>query len=220
MACAWQLEVDPYRCSVLEKHWPGVPRYGDITTVGEMPYVDLIAGGFPCVTTSQAGLKTGDDDERWLWPEMERVIRQVRPPLVLVENPPGILVRGGPEVLGDLAALGYDAEWETIPASAVGADHVRDRVWVVAYTDSGRREVFGESQLEHFVGEARRFTHGRRRVWRLENTEGLSSHWETEPDVGRVATRFPGRVARLTSLGNAAVPQVVEWIGRRILALT
>jgi DNA (cytosine-5)-methyltransferase 1 len=135
----WQVEWDPYCQHVLAHHWPDVPRYGDITRVdwSAVEPVDLIAGGFPCQPVSIAGKMGAQDDSRWLWPEFARCIRELRPRYVLVENVRNLLaVNGGRafgEVLGDLAALGYDAEWDCIPASAVGAPHQRDRVWIVAH---------------------------------------------------------------------------------------
>src|SRR5437868_15209237 len=100
----------------------------------ELQPVDLIAGGFPCQPVSLAGRRRGSADERWLWPEFARLIRVLRPRYVLVENVPGLLVGGGmAEVLGDLAALGFDAEWDCISAAHVGAPHLRYRVFIVAH---------------------------------------------------------------------------------------
>ncbi len=137
--CRWQVEWDEWCQRVLAKHWPDVPRYGDIATVdwSGVERVDLLAGGFPCQPVSAAGKRKAQADERWLWPEFLRAIRALRPRLVLVENVTNLLaIDGGSafgEVVGDLAASGYDAEWDCIPASAVGALHERDRVWIVAY---------------------------------------------------------------------------------------
>jgi DNA-cytosine methyltransferase len=104
---------------------------------GCLPQVDLLAGGFPCQPFSNAGKRRGVEDERWLWPEFARLIGELRPRYVLVENVPGLLARHGGmgRVLGDLATLGYDAEWDSIPAAAVGAPHLRYRVWIVAYAN-------------------------------------------------------------------------------------
>jgi DNA (cytosine-5)-methyltransferase 1 len=139
----WQVEYEPYCQRVLAKHWPDVPRYGDIHDVDwtTVEPVDLIAGGFPCQPFSNAGKRLGKDDVRWLWPEFARAVGELRPRYVLVENVPGLLAGHGGmgAVLGDLAALGYDAEWDSIPASAVGAPHLRYRVWIVAYARNGGR---------------------------------------------------------------------------------
>jgi DNA (cytosine-5)-methyltransferase 1 len=97
-------------------------------------YVDVLCGGFPCQDISNAGKRTGIDGERsGLWSEYARVIGELRPRYVIVENVAALLGRGIERVLGDLAALGFDAEWHCIPASAVGAPHRRDRVWIIAY---------------------------------------------------------------------------------------
>jgi len=205
MSVAWQVENDPYCQRVLAKHWPAVRRYRDVRelTGYELESVDLIAGGFPCQPVSVAGKRLAQADTRWLWPEFIRLIRVVRPRYVFVENVPGLLVRGMGDVLGDLAASGYDAEWDCIPAAAVGAHHRRNRVWIVAYTATKRLEgrLFSEASrnsLAQFASE--------------------SGRWPVEPDVGRVAHGVSARVDRLKGLGNACVPQVVEWIGRMILA--
>jgi DNA (cytosine-5)-methyltransferase 1 len=142
MRSVWQCEIDPYCQRVLEKHWPDVLRVPDIRDVGAgtVPYVDVICGGFPCQDISVAGRGAGIDGERsGLWSEYARVIRELRPRYVVVENVAALLARGLDRVLGDLAALGYDAEWDCIPASAVGAPHRRDRLWLVAYPGGARR---------------------------------------------------------------------------------
>jgi DNA (cytosine-5)-methyltransferase 1 len=142
MQVKWQVENNPYCIRVLEKHWPSIKRYGDIKQVdwSQVEPVDLICGGFPCQPVSVAGARKGDKDERWLWPEFLRAIREVRPKYALVENVPGLLstddgrlARG---VFGDLAEIGYDAEWNIVSAADVGAPHRRQRIFIVAYTKS------------------------------------------------------------------------------------
>ncbi|HUW16456.1 MAG TPA: DNA (cytosine-5-)-methyltransferase [Actinomycetes bacterium] len=180
--------------------------------------VDLIAGGFPCQPWSMAGKRQGTEDDRWLWPEFERTIRELRPRYVLVENVPGLLAgRGGMgAVLGGLAALGYDAEWDCIPASAVGAPHRRDRVWIVAHTDAGRRDGRsgeqrpgrrgrpgdgGSSDVAHPLGKRGRGGHdGREHAADADapgqgvGPGGDGEWWAVEPDVGRVAHGVPARL--------------------------
>ena len=113
--------------------WPQQCRAGCLLPV------DLICGGFPCQPVSHAGKRQGDADARWLWPEFIRIIREVRPRWVLAENVPGLLSIDAGRLFGtvlrDLAESGYDAEWDCIPAAALGAPHIRDRVFLVAYTD-------------------------------------------------------------------------------------
>lgn len=129
----WQVEIDPFCRRVLAKHWPDVPRFADVRTLTgtELERVDLVAGGFPCQPVSQAGKRLAQGDPRWLWPEFLRIVRALRPTVVLVENVPGLLIRGIGDVLGNLAASGYDAEWDGVPAAAVGAPHLRWRLFIV-----------------------------------------------------------------------------------------
>jgi DNA (cytosine-5)-methyltransferase 1 len=256
--CRWQVEIDPFCQRVLAKHWPNVQRYGDIRALDleRIECVDLICGGFPCQPVSVAGKRLAQDDPRWLWPEFARVIRALRPRLVLVENVPGLLVRGLGDVLGDLAALGYDAEWECISAADVGAPHLRNRVWIIgteqsgalADASSGRRvateqalrttrrdasghggadvadadsrgcEVGGFAESAGIAGAHGRESHGCGEVREQRDAPfRADAWWRTEPDVGRVAHGVPARVDRLRGLGNAVVPQVAEWIGRRLM---
>ncbi|MHC4278507.1 MAG: DNA cytosine methyltransferase, partial [Planctomycetota bacterium] len=127
MECVWQVENDPYATRVLDKHWPDVRRYGDIKKINweEVERPTLVCGGFPCQPVSIAGRQLGAADERWLWPEFERCLCDVRPRYVLIENVPGLLTNGGSGVIEDLAYHGYDAEWDLIPAATVGAPHLR-----------------------------------------------------------------------------------------------
>lgn len=134
----WLCERDPWRRTILEQRWPGVPVYPDVRELGAgAEPVVLLAGGFPCKGASTAGLRNGfDHAETVLWREMARAIGELRPRYVLVENVANILaLHDGAvwgEVLGDLAALGYDTVWDCLPAAAVGAPHLRDRVFAVA----------------------------------------------------------------------------------------
>jgi DNA (cytosine-5)-methyltransferase 1 len=221
-----------------------------------VPYVDVLCGGFPCQDISVAGRGEGIDGERsGLWAEYARLIRDLRPRYVIVENVAALLARGMERVLGDLAACGYDAEWDCIPASAVGAPHRRDRVWLVAYAQRG-----GRTGRPHLVGRDDPAGHPSirgegpgdaagghsptgvgvvadangspgsaagsageavSRPGTLERSGrrggGSGDCWAVEPDVGRVAHGIPARVERLRALGNALVPQIAEWLGRRIL---
>jgi DNA (cytosine-5)-methyltransferase 1 len=216
----WQVEYEPFCQRVLAKHWPDVQRYGDIHHVdwSGVERVDLVAGGFPCQPVSRAGHRKAQDDARWLWPEFHRAIRTLRPRYVLVENVTNLLgVNGGSafgDVLGDLAASGYDAEWDCIPAASFGALHERDRVWIVARSvadaNSPRQSRFQGRSAHGFLD----WIAG---TGRDGGDCGGNPRWGTEPDVGRVAYGLPARVDRLRSLGNAVVPQVVEFIGQRLL---
>jgi DNA (cytosine-5)-methyltransferase 1 len=152
MTVIWQSEYDPYASSVLADHWPDVPNLGDITTIDwttvEPP--DLICGGYPCQPFSLAGVRQGEADPRHLWPHFADAVRHLRPRWALLENVPGHLSLGFGRVLGDLADLGYDTEWDCIPAAAVGAPHLRYRIFVVAHSDAvgldGRTRSLGSGR--------------------------------------------------------------------------
>jgi DNA (cytosine-5)-methyltransferase 1 len=289
MRTRWFCEQDEFCQAVLAKHWPGVPCYPDVTRLRgpDIGAVDVLCGGFPCQDLSYAGAGAGLTGARsGLWSEYARLIGELRPRYVIVENVAALLARGLGTVLSDLAALGYDAEWDCIPASAVGAPHRRDRLWIVAYpardlpagaTSTGaereRTRTGGQSNgawapgdthsdahnagrclvAEHDGGSdelggrtSGRHTDGLRdevadaagvgyeRPWASRNgwsgstngSRGIGGEpscarppnwWAVEPDVGRVAHGVPARVDRLRALGNALVPQIAEWIGRRIL---
>lgn len=136
---SWQAEKDPYARAVLAKHWPQVHRYQDVRDVDEhAPPCDLVCGGFPCQDLSIAGKRVGLDGARsGLWSEFVRVIRVLRPRIVVVENVPELLAHLG-RVLGPLAALGYDATWDVFSAAEVGAPHLRERLFILAHANGDR----------------------------------------------------------------------------------
>ena len=140
MTVKWQSEIDPFACKVLKKHWPNIPNLGNIKTVdwSNVEPVDLIAGGYPCQPFSTAGKRQGENDPRHLWPYFRDAISAIRPRFALLENVRGHLTMGGTTVIGDLAQIGYDCEWQVVSAASVGALHRRDRIIIVAYpNDSG-----------------------------------------------------------------------------------
>ena len=198
----WQSEIDPYACRVLAKHWPDVPNLGDIKTIdwSTVEHVDLICGGYPCPSFSQAarGRNVAPD----LWPHMRNAIAALRPRLVLLENVAAHLGRGFPAVLADLDALRFDAEWTTLTACAFGASHTRRRLFAVAYPHGSRQPVFPVDA----------------EVAGLRPPADNRGHWGLPAaDDVRADDGVPDRVDRLRALGNAVVPQVAEWVGRRIL---
>jgi DNA (cytosine-5)-methyltransferase 1 len=154
-------EIEPYPRKVLAKHWPEVPCYHDVRELtaerlaADGIGVDVICGGFPCQDISVAGAGAGLAGERsGLWSEFSRLIGELRPRYAIVENVSALLSRGLADVLGDLAALRYDAEWHCIPASAVGAPHRRDRVWIIAHPISCElRHESGRRNGARWVGE-------------------------------------------------------------------
>lgn len=221
-----QVEIADYPTRVLERHWPDVPRIRDIHDYHghEFGRVDLLTGGYPCQPFSLAGRRDGEADPRHLWPQVLRAIRVLRPNYSLLENVPGHLSRGFGTVLGDLAEIGHGAEWDCVPARSVGAPHSgygRERIWIVAYPDSGGRD--GAGVPRQTLGETLSgSTWGGGVESRLPDP--ASGYWEVEPDVGRVVDGVsPGmdraeRKERLIALGNAIVPQVATPILQRIVA--
>jgi DNA (cytosine-5)-methyltransferase 1 len=150
-------EIEPYCQAVLRKHWPNVPIFPDVTKLvaADVGSPDVICGGFPCQDVSLAGKQAGIDGKRsGLWREFARLIGEIRPRYAIVENVPGLLSDGMGHVLGDLAALGFDAEWHCVPAAAVGAPHRRDRVWIVSYPRSNKRGC-RQHQQENSLDEER-----------------------------------------------------------------
>lgn len=163
---SWQAEIDQFCQKVLSKHFPEAKRYGDIRTVGaaNLDPVDVICGGFPCQDISIAGKGAGLAGERsGLWFEMHRIISELRPKYVVVENVRRLLTLGLDRVLGTLAEIGYDAEWEIISAGDIGAPHRRERLWVVAYSDEIRRFHVGNTRGEEIISDENRIVEGEER---------------------------------------------------------
>jgi DNA (cytosine-5)-methyltransferase 1 len=188
MVCRWQSEIDPYACQVLAKHWPDIPNLGDIRDIDwtTVERADVVAGGYPCQPFSYAGGRAGADDPRHLWPLFADCLRVVRPRYALLENVSGHLSLGFGRVLGDLAEIGYDAEWDCIPAAAVGAPHLRDRVFVIA-----TRRTPMDTNSE---GQPRQPEHGSTRSWPSPMADANysrsidrrpESDWRAEPRSGR-----------------------------------
>ena len=148
MRVIWQSEIDPYACKVLAKHWPEVVNHGNIKEINwqEVERPDIICGGYPCQPFSTAGKRRGEEDPRHLWPWVREAISQLRPRYAILENVRGHLSMGGLSVIGELASIGYDAEWRVVSAASVGANHRRDRVIIVAYPKGKRCETGGQSK--------------------------------------------------------------------------
>jgi DNA (cytosine-5)-methyltransferase 1 len=245
-------EIEEYPRRVLAKHWPGVPIYDDVRTLTADTLrrdgigVDVICGGFPCQDISSAGLRKGLEGERsGLWREYARLISELRPQFVIVENVADLLHRGLGAVLGDLAAVGYDAEWHCIPTCGLGADHIRDRVWIIAYPDSAgaqKPKQRGRKQRPPKMGKDAAIDHananrsglpGRVQARTLREDARAISPWiglafgaapafpglngAGSPVLGRGENGIPHRVDRVRAIGNAVVPQIPELIGRAIL---
>lgn len=219
-------EIEEFPRKVLAKHWPEVPQYEDVRQLtGDILKrdgisVDVITGGFPCQDISVAGKQAGinENTRSGLWSEIVRLIGDIRPKYVILENVSNLL--NGPSeqpgqwfgrVLSDLAKCGYDAEWENIPASTLGASHRRERVWIVAHPCCEGRERC-EQETTSICGQPRATstfcgdgilheTSERLRANTIRNFDGL-----------------PRGVDRIKGLGNAVVPQIPELIGNAILA--
>jgi len=238
--CIGAVEIEPYAQQVLlarqrDGILPEFPIFSDIRTFDARPYagrVDIVAGGFPCQDISIAGKGAGLDGERsGLWGEMARVIREVRPGYVLVENSPALTARGLGRVLGDLAEMGFDAQWGVVSAADVGAPHLRERIWIVAYAQCDASVERSQlSVLRRRAQQAEQVGLGRRGIT-LPHTSGErhgaqeeqvrprrhgalnGGWWASEPGMGRVADGMANRVDRLRALGNGQVSRVaaVAW---------
>ena len=199
------VEWEPYPASVLcarqnDGFLPPFPIWDDVQTFDGRLWrgiVDVVSGGFPCQDISAAGRGAGIDGERsGMWREMARIIREVRPRFVFVENSPMLTSRGLGVVLGDLASMGFNARWGVLGAADVGANHQRDRIWIVAkqrnvdYTNSAQCQ--GNQCAE--------------RIQQKHPNFGSASWWETEPSMGRMVDDVPARVDRLKAIGNGQVP--------------
>jgi DNA (cytosine-5)-methyltransferase 1 len=220
----WQVERDPYCRQVLEKHWPETMRHEDVNAVGpaNLEPVQLICGGFPCQDVSSAGARKGlAGDRSGLWYQFDRVVRELAPEWVIVENVASGATLWLDAVVCDLEQSGYACLPIPLSAFDVGAPHLRRRIFVVGHADSNREpivpehdETSGLPSVGHSVREGLARASGaelRGKPRREEPTAG--GWWETEPALGRVANGVPNRVDRLRALGNAVVPQCAEVIG-------
>ena len=212
-----QCEWADYPTKVLEKHWPDIPRWRDIRTLtGESFYertglhtVDIISGGFPCQPFSVAGKRRGKEDDRYLWPEMLRVIEELRPSWVVGENVAGIVRMALDNVLSDLESQGYTARTFVLPAAGVGAMHRRYRTAIVAYTDCirverrGKKQILGEPCIP-FRQISKPFQEAER---------GYDTY---QSRLCRSLYGISQGVDRVRALGNAVVPQQFYPIFRGI----
>ncbi|WP_181170986.1 DNA (cytosine-5-)-methyltransferase [Mesorhizobium sp. B2-1-3] len=240
-------EINPERRADIRSIWPGVPIFEDVRTIraADLGRIDVITGGFPCQDISVAGRRTGISGERTgLFSEIIRLARELRPYVIILENSADLLTGDGGawarHVFGELAALGYDIEWHVIPASGLGAPHVRERVWIVATDASsefqeerrhklylGRRGTrsgeaaavvahhYRERELQSgwvFTDERGGVVHDPEQAWPEVWHEKLSSLRSMDDGVpAGLATAAAHR------FGNTVVPQIPEIIGRAIL---
>jgi len=233
------VEWEPYPASVLVARQndgllPAFPIWDDVQTFDGKPWrgiVDVVSGGFPCQDISSAGKGAGIDGERsGMWREMARIIHEVRPRFAFVENSPMLTSRGLGTVLGDLSSMGFNARWGVLGAADVGANHQRDRIWIVARNISYPKELlcdgsnnnsrislerkeeseFGNNSRSENVPNANVPQQQRGGVpigVQQKYSFGCDSRWwEVEPNVGRVANGMDARVDRLKAIGNGQVP--------------
>ena len=247
-------EIDKYCRLVLKKHWKDTKVYPDVREITRQQYEqdgcelpEVITGGFPCQPFSVAGRQKGTGDNRYLWPEMFRVIKEFKPRWIIAENVRGIInIQHGmvfERVHADLESQGYETQTFIIPAAGVGAPHRRDRVWIVANSrrtirgqqSSRNKESIGSgtsqetkrsadsdtaarpSEREKIMADSKRVYVQGQQDRPRQEQSRRSGWWDIEPDVGRVADGVQGRIHRLKGLGNSIVPQIAEEIGRAIL---
>lgn len=208
----FQCEIDPFCQKVLQKNFPNVYRHSDIHSFDGKKWrgVDVVSGGFPCQPYSTAGSRKGNDDDRALWPEMFRVVREIAPRWVVGENVAGLISMDGGRVLDgiftDLESIGYSVEAFVIPAIGVGAPHRRKRIWIVAYSEKvDDRRNAGEVPKEN----------GRQKwnnVPKFGGTNQVPS-WDEHyigaaPKLCRMDDGIPDRMDRIEALGNAIIPGI------------
>ncbi len=227
MECVAQVEIDEFCQKVLTKHWPSVPKFKDVRDVGNhnLPPAELICGGFPCQDVSLAGLRKGLEGERsTLWSEFYRIVCEIQPRWIVIENVLGLLSSDDGEfftkILRDISEIGFNAEWQVIPASAFGAFHKRDRVLIVAYAESVRLSkvsVFGKHSEKSSIEKPNEWEF-------FQSIPGgayqIDERWKERQDrVCRNDDGVPGQLDeyRIKSLGNAVVPQVAEFIGNSVM---
>lgn len=203
-----QCEWADYPTRVLERHWPGVPRWRDIRTLTKESFyertglrtVDLVSGGFPCQPFSKAGQRRGQKDDRYLWPEMLRVIEELRPSWVIGENVANILNLALDDVLSDLESKGYSTRrlWFQLAASAL---HTND-------TDTQSWPTPTAMDAAGLAGHLRKDATSTRSMLLSQKVKCLAGggHWKPEPGVGRVADGVPRWMDRVRCLGNAVCP--------------
>jgi DNA (cytosine-5)-methyltransferase 1 len=240
----WQVEREPFCQNLLKQHFPKTKLFDDVTKVGknELQPVSIISGGFPCQPFSHAGKRKGKTDNRYLWPDMFRVIKELQPNYIIGENVPGIITLALDEVLTSLESEGYHNETFVLPACGIGAWHKRDRVWIISYkkdrfnTNSRKQQnaywqtveekvelLSNTSRIGHEESGAfgKPFDPKKTPTWETAQPfDGcIPNIWQSEPNVGRVAHGIPKRVDRIKGLGNSIVPQMAYIIFQSILQI-
>lgn len=204
-------EIEEYPRNVLlarqqDGHLPEFPIWDDVCTLDGKPWrglVDIVAGGFPCQDISSAGKGAGIKGERsGLWSEMSRIISEIRPKFVFVENSPMLTIRGLGIVLGDLAEMGYDSKWGVIGANSAGARHKRERIWIVGHAT-------GENVEESVLVESKKTTRESGRIASYAAEKIRASRWKAdEPSMVGTSHDYATWVDRSKAIGNGQVPIV------------
>jgi DNA (cytosine-5)-methyltransferase 1 len=212
------VEWEEYPASILcarqnDKILPTFPIWDDVQTFDGKPWrgiVDVVSGGFPCQDISAAGKGAGLDGERsGMWKQMARIICEVRPKYVYVENSPILTSRGLGVVLADLAKMGFNAEWGVLGASAVGGNHKRERIWIMAY--SSYLGLCSKKAVKRVERNKRLAISSLDTQW--WKREPRETSIEVERTLGGVDDGLASRVDRLKAIGNGQVPRVaaISW---------
>lgn len=205
----WSCEIQEFQRRILKKNFPNTKQYEDITELQKPEYVDIISGGFPCQDISVAGKGEGINGKRsGLWCEMFRIIREVRPKYVIIENSPALTIRGFETVLCDLSKIGYDAEWQCLSGRTFGIQQNRERLYCIAYPNSKHNEGSSTQQVFRKLDLSREFT----RVY---------PGWRTRPDLPesrflRATNGLRPWLDRVGAVGNAVMPLVALYLFRCI----
>lgn len=249
-------EINEHARKVLKKHWPEVPIFEDVSKLNwksNWQQIDVICGGFPCQDVSIAGKKKGLIDENGeatrsgLWFQYKRLIAEIRPKYVIIENVKNLLNNGFATVLKDLHEIGYNAEWHVISARSVGSVHLRERIWIIAYPYNTRfkeqlRSIPNEKEYDSIklcsnkTSESdtipsnsynfrlwRSFaSEEKKSEWWSKATSSFRNWWETESTICRMDDGLSSRLdkyrrERIKQLGNSIVPQIAEFIAERII---
>ena len=213
----WDVEIEPYCQAVLRKNFPETEIYSDVKEVGKhnLKPVDIISGGFPCQPTSVAGFRKGSKDDRWLWPEMSRIIKELDPTFVVGENVFGVIELELDNILSDLEALGYTAVALDIPACGASLPTMERHVWIIATTlnlgcEGGEKEAHSDYGNK---GQFQGADTGEQNRWDISGTKFRRV-------CKRVSTKLePNQRARLMALGNAVPPQIAEIIGNILIGI-
>jgi len=214
MKCAWQVEIDDFCQKVLEKHWPGVDRHGDIRECGRhnLEPVDVIAGGFPCQPHSVAGKRRGKADDRNLWPEYLRIVQELQPTWVVGENVPGLIHTMLDETVSDLEGEGYEVQVFNIPACGFDAPHQRYRLFIVAHSASARSWRESGNSLHKEWGASAARGEGLQKTTRWKNGATIGNYKSTSEDVAHRSSQglAQSRAGRELPQAEADTPAAIE----------